>query len=111
MTLYPSRPGVEPGDDAAYRLLLVALEICSSKADPADEDHHPIILCSWPVEKLSRDGNAGAGYKELELAVYLEVLGEAGSVSDSGTASDQQWDYLEVWRVDMLGDGSVVCQR
>lgn len=35
------------GHNAAYRLLLVALEICSSRADPADDDHHPIMLCSW----------------------------------------------------------------
>lgn len=81
------RPEVEPGDDATHRLLLVALEICSSKADPADEDHHPIMLCSWPVEKSSRYGNVGAGCKELELVVYRERLGEAGSVSESGIAS------------------------
>lgn len=31
----------------AYRLLLVALEICSSKADPADDDHQPIMLVAW----------------------------------------------------------------
>lgn len=28
----------------AYKLLLVALLICSSRADDADEDHHPIMM-------------------------------------------------------------------
>lgn len=44
----------------AYRLLLVALEICSSRADPAEDDHHPIMLVTW-CSALS------AGYSRSKL--------------------------------------------
>lgn len=46
-----TRSAREPGarrtgepERCAYKLLLVALLICSSRADDVDEDHHPIMM-------------------------------------------------------------------
>lgn len=47
----------------SYKLLLVALLICSSRADDADEDHHPIMMAC--------DVEVGAGSLFRLVAIWL----------------------------------------
>lgn len=70
IALHQHRVGAGPDSMAlansreyAHRLLLVAREICSSKADPAEEDHHPIILC---VAAVAREEALFAGSSSVK---------------------------------------------
>lgn len=54
---FARKPGIRRTgglERCSYKLLLVALLICSSRADDADEDHHPIMMaCELEIGVVS----------------------------------------------------------
>lgn len=59
----------------AYKLLLVALSICSSRAVLADEDHQLIMTGGWAVCSQTTNGTLGLllwrGEKKTQPRVLL----------------------------------------
>jgi hypothetical protein len=76
--------------DGSYRLLLVALSICSSRALLAPDDHHPIILRTDTVgreECCSRTGARGrSSWGRREVGELLRGVLE---VVDQKSRADQ----------------------
>lgn len=82
----------------AYRLLLVALLTCSSRADDAEDDHHPIMmacgvevcLCDfdvvWPVRSSPRWEGARDGRRIVVAGVSKSycTIRRAGQCEDLG---------------------------